>query len=79
MVCPDDAPFVASAGVAVVECSWARLEEIPFHKIKSPHERLCERRNFEEPRIDTSLTWALLFYFSSTLLGRGEPCQLRKT
>ncbi|KAM0752224.1 DUF367-domain-containing protein [Meredithblackwellia eburnea MCA 4105] len=40
VVCPDDKEVVANAGVAVVECSWARLEEIPFHKIKSPHERL---------------------------------------
>lgn len=40
VVSPDDRDIVAAAGVAVVECSWARLEEIPFHKIKSPHERL---------------------------------------
>ncbi|KAK4046774.1 ribosome biogenesis protein tsr3 [Microbotryomycetes sp. JL221] len=40
VVAPDDKDIVANAGVAVVECSWARLDEIPFHKIKSPHERL---------------------------------------
>ncbi|GAA6027395.1 hypothetical protein JCM8097_007826 [Rhodosporidiobolus ruineniae] len=40
VVSPADADIVAAAGVAVVECSWARLDEIPFHKIKSPHERL---------------------------------------
>ncbi|BGP07792.1 ribosome bioproteinsis protein tsr3 [Rhodotorula toruloides] len=40
VVCPADKDIVAAAGVAVVECSWARLEEIPFNKIKSPHERL---------------------------------------
>ncbi|KAK4046989.1 ribosome biogenesis protein tsr3 [Microbotryomycetes sp. JL201] len=40
VVAPSDRPLVENAGVAVVECSWARLDEIPFHKIKSPHERL---------------------------------------
>lgn len=40
VVCPNDREIVKRAGVAVVECSWARLEEIPFHKIKSPNERL---------------------------------------
>ena len=40
---PADAPILREYGVAVVECSWARLDEIPFGKIKSPHERLLPR------------------------------------
>lgn len=40
---PADAPILREFGVAVVECSWARLDEIPFSKIKSPHERLLPR------------------------------------
>jgi pre-rRNA-processing protein TSR3 len=39
-VSPADKEIIEHAGVAVVECSWARLEEIPFGKIRSPHERL---------------------------------------
>ncbi|EIM88684.1 DUF367-domain-containing protein [Stereum hirsutum FP-91666 SS1] len=37
---PSDREIVAKNGVAVVECSWARLDDIPFGKIASPHERL---------------------------------------
>ena len=40
---PADAPILREYGVAVVECSWARLDEIPFGKIKSPNERLLPR------------------------------------
>ena len=39
-VCPNDAEFAIKAGLAVVDCSWARISEVPFDKIKSPHERL---------------------------------------
>jgi hypothetical protein len=64
VVAPDDREIVAVNGVAVVEASWARLEEIPFHKIKSPHERLraliCPFFEAEKLTFDTrnqSLTW----------------------
>lgn len=40
VVSPSDRHIVEDAGVAVVECSWARLDEIPFHKIRSPNERI---------------------------------------
>jgi len=39
-VSPSDRTTISECGVAVVECSWARLEEVPFAKIRSPHERL---------------------------------------
>lgn len=39
VVCPDDKEIVETGGVAVVECSWARLDEIPFHKIGGQNER----------------------------------------
>ena len=37
---PADKDIINRGGLAVVECSWARLSEIPFSKIASPHERL---------------------------------------
>ncbi|KAL1758536.1 hypothetical protein FB107DRAFT_207019 [Schizophyllum commune] len=40
VVAPCDRDIVLKGGVAVVECSWARLDDVPFNKIASPHERL---------------------------------------
>ena len=40
VVSPSDRQYILNAGLAVVECSWARLEDVPFSKIASPHERL---------------------------------------
>jgi len=40
IVSPADRDIVSSGGLAVVECSWARLDEVPFGKISSPHERI---------------------------------------
>lgn len=39
-VCPNDRIIVEEHGVSVVECSWARLEEVPFNKIGGKYERL---------------------------------------
>lgn len=39
-VSPADSATVASAGAAVVECSWARVAEVPFSKIGGKCERL---------------------------------------
>jgi len=37
---PSDRDIILKGGLAVVECSWARLDDVPFGKIASPHERL---------------------------------------
>ncbi|KAK7451059.1 ribosome biogenesis protein tsr3 [Stygiomarasmius scandens] len=40
VISPSDRDIVLKSGLAVVECSWARLDDVPFGKIASPHERL---------------------------------------
>lgn len=39
-VSPEDKSIVESKGVAVVDCSWARLEETPIAALKASHPRL---------------------------------------
>lgn len=40
VVCPNDRVIVEEHGASVVECSWARLDEVPFGRIGGKHERL---------------------------------------
>ncbi|XP_071575999.1 18S rRNA aminocarboxypropyltransferase-like [Temnothorax nylanderi] len=39
-VSPTDCDIVREYGCAVVDCSWARLDDTPFNKMKTPHPRL---------------------------------------
>ncbi|KAJ1969724.1 ribosome biogenesis protein tsr3, partial [Dimargaris xerosporica] len=39
-VSPQDLDIVLKHGLAVVDCSWARVEEVPFNKMKIKHHRL---------------------------------------
>lgn len=39
-VSPADRRLVELYGAAVVDCSWARVDEVPFNKIKGPTDRL---------------------------------------
>jgi pre-rRNA-processing protein TSR3 len=39
-VSPADKEIVESLGIAVVDCSWAKLDDVPFSKIRGKFERL---------------------------------------
>ncbi|KAF7730413.1 ribosome bioproteinsis protein tsr3 [Apophysomyces ossiformis] len=39
-VSPADRSIVEMYGAAVVDCSWARIDEVPFSKIRGPSDRL---------------------------------------
>lgn len=73
-VAPCDRDTVQECGLAVVECSWARLEEIPFAKIRSPHERLCALVALNPIACNDS-SW----FSYSAIFGGDEPCELWET
>lgn len=37
---PSDTPILEQSGLSLIDCSWARLAEIPFRQMKSGHHRL---------------------------------------
>jgi len=39
-ISPEDREIVENLGISVIDCSWARLEEIPFQQMRSGHQRL---------------------------------------
>lgn len=39
-VSPADKEIIQANGLAVVDCSWAKLHETPFERMKTPHPRL---------------------------------------
>merc|ERR1712025_498159 len=40
VVSPEDREIVTEMGASVIDCSWARLHDTPFNKMKSGHPRL---------------------------------------
>ena len=70
-----DREIVETAGLAVVECSWARLEEVPFGKIASPHERLC--KNHPRDRLQPHAHQSIVPYLIATNpVNYGKPWRL---
>ncbi|KAL6509496.1 hypothetical protein OROGR_022806 [Orobanche gracilis] len=42
-VSQEDLELIRSRGLAVVDCSWARLDDVPFTKLRCAAPRLCQR------------------------------------
>jgi pre-rRNA-processing protein TSR3 len=69
---------VEENGLAVVECSWVRLEEIPWGKIKSPHERIrkCGDLSFQAPNSRLTPLYAVPYLIASNPVNYGRPWKL---
>ena len=39
-VSPEDKTIIEDKGLSVIDCSWARIDETPFNKMKSGHPRI---------------------------------------
>jgi hypothetical protein len=72
VISPADREWVGLGGLAVVEASWARLDEVPFNKIRSPHERLRKRLRYRT--LSCACADGILIF--STILDRYQSCQL---
>eukprot|EP00850_Spirogloea_muscicola_P014359 SM000102S09217 [mRNA] locus=s102:372145:374036:+ [translate_table: standard] len=48
-VSKEDAALVARHGLAVVDCSWARLDDVPFAHLRCPAPRLSNPVNYGRP------------------------------
>ena len=79
-VSPADKDIVEQSGLAVVECSWARLDEVPFNRIASPHERLREFIYEVIFRIGLVHAFCLYMRYIMTLLciRAYMPCELHR-
>ncbi|KAG5641166.1 hypothetical protein DXG03_005863 [Asterophora parasitica] len=71
VISPSDRDIILQGGLAVVECSWARLDDVPFGKIASPHERLLpyllatNQTNYGKPwRLNCVEALAAAFYIT---------------
>ncbi|RKP26033.1 hypothetical protein SYNPS1DRAFT_14789, partial [Syncephalis pseudoplumigaleata] len=70
-VSPADKDIVAQHGLCVVECSWAKLDEVPFARLRTRHDRLlpylvaANPVNYGKPwRLNCAEAYAASFYIT---------------
>jgi pre-rRNA-processing protein TSR3 len=81
-ISPADREIVAEFGVAVVDCSWAKLDEVPFAKIKGKHMRLCTSHPLLfsplhlPPLMSLSLQMVVPYLVAANPVNYGRPSKL---
>ncbi|ORX99044.1 DUF367-domain-containing protein [Basidiobolus meristosporus CBS 931.73] len=68
-VSPEDKDIILEHGIAVVECSWAKLDEVPLNRLRAKHNRLlpflvaANPVNYGKPlRLNCAEAYAACFY-----------------
>lgn len=78
-VSPSDKEIVLTCGISVIDCSWAKIESIPFNKIRGGHDRLCMKENFISKKILYLFTFSFFqvpFLIAANPINYGRPLKL---
>jgi pre-rRNA-processing protein TSR3 len=76
-ISPADRELLEQYGSAVVECSWARVKEVPFSKIGGKCERLCKFVNLGRDQVQNIVSSSAVPYLvAANSVNYGKPWRL---